>query len=426
MTFPRAVSAVVGPLRHRKGGSIGQPVFIRLPSGGYQRLLAACSAFSPVKVAGLVMVGSLLWRSRRRRGKDRRVLMRLVKPAALRFVDRVDGCSNPATFVARAWGCSLATRGCNINGKVANSWSLPIWCDGSSEEVALRLTRRQAEQWRLRKDILRECSRKANPHAAIVSETLLLTEPGPNFTAAKLGLTRSGELEAVRKYRLDPGAVNITREGDVHSNVSRLPSVMREALLIDGKSVVEFDVKSAHAVLLGVFYDGETGDQWYSERGRFMEEAESGFASIYGVGNVWKRGFLAALNQPTRVARHASPGYAEFERLFPLLSDKVARLRSRDPLAVGRRLRYELAEIMKRLIIENARDGIRTVPVVDSALIALPEDAFERHRAEFRTAWRLGAPIAEITGIAARIVGTDGEDYIFHLGPARLSTGHEI
>ena len=99
-------------------------------------------------------------------------------------------------------------------------------------------------------------------------------------------------------------------------------------------------------------------------------------------------------------------------------------MRSRDPLAVGRRLRYELAEIMKPLIIENAKDGIRTVPVVDSALVGVPEDAFERHRAEFRTAWRLGAPIAEITGIAARIVGTNGEDYIFHLvRPHRLSTG---
>ena len=70
--------------------SIGQPVFIPLPTGGYQRLLAACSAFSPVKVAGLVIVGSLLWQSRRRREK-RRVLVRLVKTAALRFVDRVDG-----------------------------------------------------------------------------------------------------------------------------------------------------------------------------------------------------------------------------------------------------------------------------------------------------------------------------------------------
>ena len=153
------------------------------------------------------------------------------------------------------------------------------------------------------------------------------------------------------------------------------------------------------------------------ERTRFIEEAESGFASIYGPDKVWKRGFLAALNQPTRVARHASPGYAEFERLFPLLSGKVARLRSRDSLAVGRRLRYELAKIMKRLIIENAKDGIRTVPVVDSALVGVPEDAFERHRAEFRTAWRLGAPIAELTGIAARILGTNGGDYVFHLGP---------
>ena len=254
---------VVGPFRHRNGDPLGQLVSILLPSGGYQRLLASCLGFTPVKVAGLVMVGSLLWRSRRPRGKDRRVLMRLVKPASLRFVDRVDGCSNPATFVALAWGCTLATRGCNINGKVANSWSLPFGCDGSSEKVALRLTRRQAKQWRRRKDILRGCLRKANPHAAIVRETLSLTEPGPNFQAAQLRLTRFGELEAVRKYQLGPGSVNVTREGDVQSNVSRLPSLMREALLIDGRSVVEFDIKSAHAVLLGIFYDGETGDQWY-------------------------------------------------------------------------------------------------------------------------------------------------------------------
>ena len=88
---------------------------------------------------------------------------------------------------------------------------------------------------------------------------------------------------------------------------------------------------------------------------------------------MWKRGYLAALNQPTRVARHASPGYTEFERLFPFLSGKVARLKSRDPLAVGRRLRYGLAEIMKPLIIENAKDGIRTVPVVDSASSECPK-----------------------------------------------------
>ena len=89
-------------------------------------------------------------------------------------------------------GMRLGNRGCNINGKVANSWSLPIGCDGSSEKVALRLTRRQAKQWRRRKDILRECSRKANPHAAIVRETLSLTKPGPNFHAATSRLTRSG------------------------------------------------------------------------------------------------------------------------------------------------------------------------------------------------------------------------------------------
>jgi hypothetical protein len=270
---------------------------------------------------------------------------------------------------------------------------------------------------------LRECSRKANPHAAIVSETLSLTEPGPNFDAAQLGLTKSGELDAVRKYRRNPRNLNLTREGDVQSNVSRLPSEMRETLLINGQAVAEFDLKSAHGVLLGMFYEGESGDRWHAERARFAQEARNGFPSIYGLSKAWKRGFLAALNQATRVARHASPGYAEFERLFPLLSAKLSRLKARDSLAVGRRLRCKLAEIMKRLVIENAKDGIRTVPVVDSALVGVPEDAFGRHRAEFRTAWRLGAPIAEITGIAARIVGTNGEDYIFHVGPARLRTG---
>jgi hypothetical protein len=365
-----------------------------------------------VKLAGLTMVASILWESRRRE-KGRGTTMRLVKAAALHFVDRIGGCSNPATFVASAWGCEQATKGSNINGKVTNTWLLPPWYLGASETIPIRLTRRQFERWNHRQEILRACSNRANPHAAIVSKTLALTGPGPAFDETERSLTAPGELNAVAAYRAQPDARNLTRDGDVQSNVSRLPSAMRAVLQIEGNPVAEFDVKSAHAVLLGIFYEDESGEDWMAERVKFADEARLGFPLIYGERKEWKIDFLSALNQQTYIARRASKGYREFERLFPLLAGKIARLKRVGKKTVGQRLRCELAEIMKQLIIDNDKDGIHTIPVVDSAVVATPTDAFARHRAEFRTAWRLAVPMSERVGVSPTIVGSDGAKFQF-------------
>lgn len=341
--------------------------------------------------------------------------MRLVRPVARHFVDRVGSCANAASFVAAVWGCKQATRGNNMNGKIANTWFVPAWCNGASEKVAVRLTPHQLERWNRRHEILRECLDKANPHAAIVRATLKVTQPGPAFDNTAQELTAQGEQDAVKHYRKRPHALNLTRDGDVQSNVSRLPAVMREALQIDGLPVSEYDIKSAHAVLLGMFYDGETGKRWAAEKLRFDEEAQRGFPSIYGEGKRWKIDFLSALNQRTRIARHASEGFREFERLFPLLARKCARLKSRNSKIVGRQLRCTLAKIMERLLIENDADGIRSLPVVDSAIVAMPEDTFEAHRAEFRTASRLAVPMGEVAGVTPTIVGSNGATYRFLL-----------
>jgi len=217
----------------------------------------------------------------------------------------------------------------------------------------------------------------------------------------------------VQKYRKRREKLNVTRDGDVQSNVSRLPETVRETLLIDGRPVDELDVKSAHAVLLGMFYADATGEDWLAEKARFDMEALRGFPSIYGEGKAWKIKFLSALNQSARVARHASEGYRELELLFPLLAGKLARLRWRDRKAVGRRLRVTLAEIVKAMLIVNDQDGIKSIPVVDSAVVAMPDDLRERHRAAFRTAWRLAVPIAGQTGTFPLIEGSDGESYRF-------------
>lgn len=190
---------------------------------------------------------------------------------------------------------------------------------------------------------------------------------------------------------------------------------MRATLQIDGVPVAEFDVKSAHAVLLGVFFQNESGEDWKAEKTRFDQEAQGGFLSIYGEGKAWKIDFLSALNQATRVARHASEGYRELERLFPLLSSKLARLKAPNRKSVGRHLRVTLAEIVKNMLIENEADGIRSIPVVDSAVVAMPEDLRLQHRAAFRTAYRLAVPIAKQTGTAPLIEGSNGESYRFLL-----------
>jgi hypothetical protein len=307
----------------------------------------------------------------------------------------------------------MATRGCNINGKVTNTWYLPPWCSGASEKIQIRVRPRQLRCWNRRHEILRECLDEANPHAAIVRKTLALTKPGASFDDAVQQLAEPGEREAVQKYLRAPRKLNLTRDNDVQSNVSRLPESVRAALQIDGLPVAEFDVKSAHAVLLGMFYADETGSEWMAEKARFDEETLLGFPSIYGEGKAWKIDFLSALNQSSRVARHASEGYREFERLFRLLAVKVARMKFKNKDAVGRLLRVTLAEIVKNMIIENDAEGIRSIPVVDSAVVAMPHNHWEQHCAVFGTAWRLGVPIAEKTGTAPLIVGSNGESFRF-------------
>lgn len=389
-------------------------VSFKLPSGGYEAL-ALYLPLTPVKLSGLLMVASLLWSSLKR-SKDGTRLMRLTDAAALRFVDGVRGCSNPTTFVARAWGCLQATKGCNINGKIANSWHLPEWWKGGIEKVTVRLTARQFILWRNRGAIMRECLDQSNPHAAIVRETLRATKPGINFINAVEKLTELGERDSVKAYRRHPEKLNVTRDGDVQSSVSRLPAIVREALSINGQSVAEFDIQSAHAALLGMFYNETMGAGWEEEKVRFAEETQAGFPSLYGTGDDRKRRkieFLSALNQETRVARFASEAWRDFEHLFPMLGRKVARMKKHNKDAVGRRLRVELAEIIKCLVLENGEDRIQTIPVVDSALVAMPDDVLQRHRAEFRTAWRLAFPIFEKTGTAPCIVGSNGEKYRF-------------
>jgi hypothetical protein len=174
-------------------------------------------------------------------------------------------------------------------------------------------------------------------------------------------------------------------------------------------------VKSAHAVLLGIFYDGEAGAEWAKEKARFADQVLLGFRSIYGERKQWKVDFLAALNQRNFVARRASEGYREFERLFPLLAEKVARIKKPYWRAVGRRLRCVMADIQKQLLIENHTDGIPSIPVVDSAVVAMPDGIVAQHRAAFRTAWRLGARIAELTDTAPLIEGSNGENFRFYL-----------
>ena len=387
-------------------------VSLDLPGCGYNLLLKSCFGFSPYQQSALILIGSLLWSSRKRL-KDGSHVMCLVRAAARHFLDKVGSCYNPATFVAQVWGCKQATKGCNVLGKVANTWFLPDWCDGSEETVQVLLTPLQLHKWNRRGAILQECLDKANPHAALVRKTLMVTTEGPAFTSRLERLEKDGERKAVKKYRKKPHQLNVTRDVDVQSNVSRLPEIMREALLIDGHHVGEFDVKSAHAVLLGMFYAGETGAEWMAEKARFGDEVISGFPSIYGEEKKWKVEFLSALNQPNTAAIHASEGYREFRRLFPLLAGKVERMKRFDSKLAGRRLRCALAEILKQLILENNADGIHSIPVVDSVVVPMPDDFATQHRNSFRTAWRLGVPIAKRTGTAPLIVGSNGEKYRF-------------
>lgn len=374
------------------------------------RLLASSSpSLSAELFNGVLLVASLLWEGRNKKEKT----MRLTKAMGLRFVSALGKGFNPVTFVCKAWGCALLSKGVNINGNKTNIWGYPSWAGGRTVRLPVALTPYQRKRWKNRRAILIHCSNQANPAAALVRQTLALTTESAAFTKSALEFTAGGEVTAIRCFRATPVRVNTTRDGDIQSAVSRLPETLRHELLIEGKHIAEFDIKSAHAVLLGMFYKSEIGDEWAAERGRFVVEAVAGFSSLYGPNKEHKINFLSALNQSPKVARHASHGYREFERLFPLLAAKTARIRWRNPKALGSILRHRLAMIIRKLVEENHADGIRSIPVVDSAVVAMPEDLWGKHRAAFRTAWRLGVPLAEQTGVPALIEGSDGEKYRF-------------
>lgn len=357
---------------------------------------------------GALMVASIGWEGRDKADHT----MLLTKSAGLHFV-RGLGRENPMTFVCHSWGCELRIKGNNINGNKSNVWSYPSWATGGTVKMTVTLTPGQHKRWKRRHAILKECSEKTNPPAALVRQTLELTSESAHFKALANLLTAQGEINAVRSFRATPTKVNITREGDIQSVVSRLPAALRAELLIAGSKVAEFDIKSAHAFLLGMFYDGEIGEGWQAEREQFTAEAIKGFPTIYGPNKSNKRRFLAALNQSVKVARHASAGYREFERLFPLLAAKVARIRSKNRKALGNVLRHRLAVIVRALVEQSHADDIPTIPVIDSAIVPMSTDLWEQHQNTFRTAWRLGVAIAEAAGAPPLIEGSNGENFRF-------------
>lgn len=360
---------------------------------------------------GALIVAAVMWEGC---NKDARTI-RLTKAAGLSFV-RCLARHNPATFVCEAWGCPLESLGSSINGNKTNIWGFPPWTNGRTERIAVRLTPHQRERWENRATILVGCSNKANPPAALVRQTLALTAEGSKFAAKAAQFTAPGEIRAIGCFRKTPRKVTITGNGDILSTVSRLPELLRAELRIAGSAVAEFDVQSAHAVMLGTFYEHERGRKWAQERERFIEEGTAGFPTIYGSGAERKERklrFLPALNQSVNAAHHASVGYRELERLFPLLAAKIARIRSLNSKALGAILRHQLALIIRQLVEENHADGIHTIPVTDSAIVAMPDDLQGQHQAAFRTAWRLGMSLANQTGVPALIEGSNGENYRF-------------
>ena len=390
--------------------SDGPPVVAAAPARA--ALLISCSLGSLLTTEilnGALLVACLLWEGRNTKERT----MRLPKAMGLRFTRACGVGVNPVSFVCNAWGCKLLFKGKNLQGNQTNVWSYPDWADGRTVKLPVALTPYQRERWRNRNSILIGCSNKANPAAALVRETLALTTEGCEFANAALELTKKGEVTSVRCFRATPTKVNVTRDGDIQSVVSRLPERLRSKLQIAGQGVAEFDIKSAHAVLMGMLYDGEAGSEWAAERSRFLAEAKLGFVTIYGDHRQHKKAFLSALNQSPTKGRHASSGYREFERLFPLLAEKSARVRWKNTEALGSLLRSKLAVILRDLVKANHADGIRCLPVVDSAVVAMPGDLWKQHQAEFRTAWRLGVPIKAATGASALIEGSNGKSYRF-------------
>ena len=405
-----------------RGGARGHPGLIRTKVESPTTLLLPAPLSSAVSLLqqrtatteqfhGALIVLAVMWEGRDKKART----MRLTKAQALRFV-RCLGRHNPATFVCEALGCPLVVPASSINGNKTNIWGFPPWADGRSEKIAVALTPYQRQRWENRGAILVECSDKANPPKAIVRQTLALTTEGSRFAAMAADVAALGEIRAIGRFRKTPTKATVTANGDILSSVSRLPERLRAELRIAGSAVAEFDIQSAHASMLGMFYKDESGRKWAKERERFIEEGTAGFPTIYGSGEERKerkRLFLSALNQSANAAHHASAGYREFERLFPLLATKIARIRFREAKTLGSILRHRLALIMRQLVEENHADGIHSIPVTDSAVVAMPDDLRGQHHAAFSTAYRLGVPLAEQTGVPALIEGSNGENYRF-------------
>ena len=383
-------------------------VSVSLPAGGYEKISSFCS--TPIQTAGFCMIASLMYSSKYNAPKTGRSIMYLVKDAARQFVSPK---KNPATTLAKdIWGCEQAVWGCNRGRKTCNRWFAPPWFNGRTQKHKIRVTHRQFEIWNRRSEIVQGVSEQHNPHLKVVRRNLHRITPGPRFDEAMDRLTQ-GQRDAVNLYLENPSESGVTQDGDIHSNLSRIPESMRAHLQIENHPVLELDVKSAHAELLGMFYNEELGRDWEHERNRFIKESLNGFRSIYGSEKEWKKNVLAALNMPTGAARATSPGYKAFESLFPLLASKVGRLKVKDSKTVGRILRGALARIQHDLILENEKDSIPSIPVVDSVVIPSSPDLQEQHRMTFRTAWRLGVPIGKLTGTSPLIEGSNEENYRF-------------
>lgn len=127
-----------------------------------------------------------------------------------------------------------------------------------TEQIEIRLTNRQFANWESRDKIIQEELEAANPEMAIVRDTLAATAPGPNFGTVAAEAPSPGKKRAILNYLAAPQKLNLTREGEIQSNASRLPSSARDALEIDGNPVVQLDIKAAHPCLLGMFYAGES------------------------------------------------------------------------------------------------------------------------------------------------------------------------
>ena len=388
---------------------------ITLPVGGHSRVMECCEELSRHQRAGILIVAALLWASCKVRGKHRKQVMKLSKDAARHFIDRVGIQTNAATFVAEAWGCEIESIGSNLLGKTAKRWFQPEWYDGRSELFSIEVAPMQKVKWDRRFEILQECSDKSNPAGKPIREALQGVRTIQTFKSTWEGLEKKGERKAARKYLANPHRYNITRDGDIQSNFSRLPSVLRTMVTIGNLTSVELDIQSAHPHLLGQFYKKESGDDWAAEHEKFKAEAVLGFPSLYGEEKKWKKPFLAAINRKTSVSKHTSEGYKKLEELFPLLAGKMHQLKFRSYKAVGRTLRCKLAEILGNMVLENHSESIPTIPVVDSAVIGVPADMREAHRATIYTAWRLAVPLGRITGTDPLVSTSNGEKYQFHL-----------